>query len=60
MSLKEYNDLNKEITEIYTETCIPCMKSPLFTKGDCKECSTMEEYTFLQEKKKEMEVVANG
>jgi len=55
MSLKEYNDLNKKIATIYRYTCIPCMSSPTFKKGDCKTCKIMDEYTELQEKKKKLE-----
>ena len=54
MSLLEYNNLNKEITRIYTEICIPCMRNPRFAKGDCKPCNTMKEYIALQERKKEL------
>ena len=57
MSLKEYNELNKEITLIYSNICLPCVSSYNFSKGDCKMCPTMELYTELQEKKKAMEIV---
>lgn len=56
MSLKEYNNLNDEITKIYIETCLPCMEKSLFFTGDCKTCDTMKTYIALQEKKKAMEV----
>lgn len=56
MSLKDYNNLDKEIQRIYTETCIPCMRSFEFRKGDCKTCDTMNDYTTLQERKRAIEV----
>lgn len=55
MSLKEYNNLNKEIQRVYVETCIPCMESRGFRKGNCKECDTMRIYVDLQEKKEIVE-----
>ena len=54
MSLKEYNDINKELVSIYTLTCIPCMQSTGFRKGDCKPCSIMNKYIKLQERKKQL------
>lgn len=55
MSFKEYNELNKAITDIYALTCTPCMQSTGFRKGDCKQCNVMNKYVRLQERKKRLE-----
>lgn len=57
ISIKGYNKLNKEIKIIYMETCIPCMHSPKFKKGDCHTCEIMTKYTALQEKKRKLELL---
>ncbi len=53
MSLKEYNDLNNQIQNIYVKKCMSCMSSRYFRKGDCKNCDIMKKFVNLQEKKKE-------
>ncbi len=55
MSLKEYNDLNNQIQNIYVKKCMSCMSSRYFRKGDCKNCDIMKKFVNLQEKKKELE-----
>lgn len=55
MSLKEYMNIDKKITGIYTTICSPCMDSYSFYGGKCRDCKTMKVYVELQKRKKELE-----